>query len=90
MYIRQYIWDGTLYIIYMGRDPFCTLHIWDGTLFVPYKYGTGPFLYPTSILLIKRQAPIHYCPTKQSKLKDKLHTQCQWFGIFCCIHGSMK
>ena len=56
----------------MGRDPFCTLHIWDGTLFVPYKYGTGPFLYPTSILLIKRQAPIHYCPTKQSKLKDHI------------------
>ena len=29
----------------MGRDPFCI-------------YGTGPFLYPTSILLIKRQAPV--------------------------------
>jgi hypothetical protein len=27
---------------------------------VPYikLYGTGPFLYPTSILLIKRQAPV--------------------------------
>ena len=28
---------------------------------VPYVffiYGTGPFLYPTSILLIKRQAPV--------------------------------
>jgi len=22
------------------------------------QYGTGPFLYPTSILLIKRQAPM--------------------------------
>ena len=30
---------------YMGRDPFCI-------------YGTGPFVYPTSILLIKRQAPV--------------------------------
>jgi hypothetical protein len=29
----------------MGRDPFCI-------------YGTGPFVYPTSILLIKRQAPV--------------------------------
>jgi hypothetical protein len=27
----------------MGRDPFCI-------------YGTGPFVYPTSILLMKRQA----------------------------------
>ena len=23
-----------------------------------YIYGTGPFLYPTSILLMKRQAPV--------------------------------
>jgi len=28
--------------------------------FIPQEllYGTGPFLYPTSILLIKRQAPV--------------------------------
>ena len=52
--------------IYMGQDPFCTLH-----LFYSYikLYGMGSFLYPTSILLIKHQAPVVSRPVYRQSLK---------------------
>ena len=42
------------------------------------KHGTGPFLYPTSILLIKRQAPVVQLPRSYSfqKYHDLPLTTC--------------
>ena len=53
--------------------------------FIPWGffiYGTGPFLYPTSILLIKRQAPV---PRSRLQVHDTLTLQ-----TTCICHLSKK